>query len=110
MATGTAAAGHKASATAVAWYAVDNGLFASASKDATVKLWDPNAVALVASFEAAANVGALAAGPAASNASLMAAACADACVRLIDVRQGSAAQTLSGASAFVPARCALGPA
>ena len=90
---------HTAAVTGVDWYSVDNGLFVSGSKDCTVKLWDPNVVKMVTSFNAAAAVAAVAAAPPGAMAAQVAAGCADGCVRLFDVTTGAPTQTLTGTSA-----------
>jgi WD40 repeat protein len=87
---------HTASVTAVEWYAIDNGLFVSGSKDRTVKLWDPNCVALVTNIAVLETVAAVRPGLDSGQASIVAAGCSNGCVQLVDILQGSAAQTLSG--------------
>ena len=94
--SGASPVGHTASVTGVDWYSVDNGLFVSGSRDASLKLWDPNTTQCIATCAVAAAVGAVASGPALGLASQVAAACVDGSVRLYDIITGAPTQTLSG--------------
>ena len=95
-ASGAAPATHTACVSGVDWYHIDTGLFVSASRDGTAKLWDPNATAAVSSFDVAAPAHAVAAAPAAGMANLIAVASSASCVRLFDISSGSPTQTLAG--------------
>jgi WD40 repeat protein len=108
--SGRPPAGHIASVTAVDWYSVDNGIFVSASRDSTVKLWDPNTVENVSTFQAATPVAAVAMARAMGVSSKLAAVgCADSCVRLIDIASGVPTHTLEGAAPRSPGTCLPGP-
>ena len=106
-ASGAAPRSHTASVTAADWYAVDSGLFATASKDGDVRLWDPNAVQCVSRISIGSPVASLAAGHAQGLPSKLAAGCEDGSVRLIDLVSGAATETLPGTHARLPVICWL---
>eukprot|EP00892_Ulva_mutabilis_P001651 jgi/Ulvmu1/11487/UM077_0036.1 len=86
--------GHKATATAVDWFPTDSGAFLSSSKDATAKLWDPNAAALVAEFATATPAHTMRMAP--STHPIAAVGCEDGCIRLLDIAAGVTCNTLMG--------------
>ncbi|KAJ2715129.1 hypothetical protein H4R19_001371 [Coemansia spiralis] len=88
-----AGAGHSRIVSSVAWYPVDSGLFATASFDGTLCIWDAATMTEACRFDLECRVYCQAMSPTGAHA-LVAAASEAAHIRLGDLRTGAFAQTL----------------
>lgn len=96
------ARGHSCAVTDVAWYPVDSGLFASASADGAVKLWDAERFVAAARFAVPARlVHSLAFSEGHSVLAAGMGSSARGCVALLDAASGACAHVLSGHSGDV---------
>ncbi|KXZ44195.1 hypothetical protein GPECTOR_71g556 [Gonium pectorale] len=87
---------HKFMVSSVAWYPVDTGLFVSGSHDCLVKVWDTNALEVVANFQLPKKVTSVAMSHVAAAHCLVAAGCEDTAVRLCDPASGAVSHVFSG--------------
>ena len=93
----SAAHAHTLGVSSVAWHPADSGLFVTGSWDASVKVWDANALGEAAlTFQVPAKVYAASLSACARVHALVAVGCGDPTVRLADMRAGGVAHSLHG--------------
>jgi DNA excision repair protein ERCC-8 len=79
---------HKKDITSLQWYPLDSGMFASASHDNNVHLWDTNSEVVIRKFNLENSIYSIDLSLCAQNHTLIAAACEDHCLHLCDIRTG----------------------
>lgn len=87
---------HEYGISSIQWYSHDNGLFFTGSFDKTVKMWDPNNLEDVLTFNMEGRVYSISLSPTAMSHSLIAVGTSDQKGRLCDIRSGTTAHSLIG--------------
>lgn len=88
--------GHRYGVSSIQWFPHDNGMFFSGSFDETVKVWDPNLVKAVRTWEMEGKVYSIAYSPISTLHSFLAVGSEDPDIRLCDLRAKTSAHTLEG--------------